>query len=84
MRLCTEEWDALKYICKKENINRNKLVGLLDSIDTANLGLTSLTRLFLLMYYQYLAVQPKNSFTKRDLYLYIIEKIKHAGITAIK
>lgn len=52
MRLCQEEWGALDNICKYEKINRNKIFEILESLPDYGLGLTYLTRLFMLMYYQ--------------------------------
>ena len=52
MRLCQEEWGALDNICKYEKINRNKIFEVLESLPDYGLGLTYLTRLFMLMYYQ--------------------------------
>lgn len=52
MRLCQEEWGALDNICKYEKINRNRIFEVLESLPDYGLGLTYLTRLFMLMYYQ--------------------------------
>ena len=52
MRLCMEEWKALDEICKREKFNRNKIIENLESFHDCGLGLTYLTRLFMLMYYQ--------------------------------
>ncbi len=52
MRLCQEEWGALDNICKYEKINRNQIFEVLESLPDYGLGLTYLTRLFMLMYYQ--------------------------------
>ena len=84
MRLCSEEWNALGYICKKENINRNTLIENLDSIKVDNMGLTSLTRLFLLLYYQNMATPPKDLQNSASLLSYIFERFKVCGINITK
>ena len=84
MRLCSEEWSALHDICQKEHIHRNQLIEQLDRLKNQNEGLTSLTRLFLLMYYKSLATDMENLKPKESLYPVILEKIKLAGITQIK
>ena len=84
MRLCSEEWNALGDVCLKENIHRNKLIEQLDTLKSENIGLTSLTRLFLLMYYKSLATTSQKQTAENNLYLSVIEKIKLAGITQIK
>lgn len=84
MRLCSEEWNALSYICKKENINRNTLIENLDSIKVDNMGLTSLTRLFLLLYYQNMANPPKDLQNSASLLSYIFERFKVYGINITK
>lgn len=58
MRLCQEEWNALDDICRTEKTNRNTLIGLLENIPDRKLGLTYLTRLFMLMYYRDAAEKP--------------------------
>ena len=84
MRLCSEEWGALKDICQKEHIHRNQLIEQLDHLKSQNEGLTSLTRLFLLMYYKSLASDLEITQKNKSLYPIILEKIKLAGITQIK
>lgn len=84
MRLCSEEWGALKDICQKEHIHRNQLIEQLDRLKSQNEGLTSLTRLFLLMYYKSLASDLEITQKNKSLYPIILEKIKLAGITQIK
>lgn len=84
MRLCSEEWGALKDICQKEHIHRNQLIEQLDQLKSQNEGLTSLTRLFLLMYYKSLASDLEITKKNKSLYPIILEKIKLAGITQIK
>ena len=84
MRLCAEEWNALNYICKKENIHRNILIERLDSIKTKNIGLTSLTRLFLLMYYQNMVNPPKDLEKSDTLLVYILKLFKRYSINATK
>lgn len=51
MRLCLEEWKALDEICKREKLNRNKIIEKLEAFHDSGLGLTYMTRLFMLMYY---------------------------------
>ena len=77
MRLCSEEWNALSYICKKENIHRNVLIENIDSIKTDDVGLTSLTRLFLLLYYQNMANPPIDLKKSDSLLSYILELKSH-------
>ena len=50
MRLCKNEWDALKDICKRENINRKILLEMIEKRKDPKLGLTSSLRLFALVY----------------------------------
>lgn len=57
MRLCMEEWNALEEICRRENCNRNKIIEELESFHDCGLGLTYMTRLFMLMYYQDIAYE---------------------------
>lgn len=51
MRLCDKEWTVLDNICKKENISRNKLIETIENSEICGLGLTYLTRLFIIIYY---------------------------------
>lgn len=51
MRLCKNEWDALKDICKREHINRKLLFEMIESRKDPKLGLTPSIRLFSLVYY---------------------------------
>ena len=81
---CSEECGALKDICQKEHIHRNQLIEQLDRLKSQNEGLTSLTRLFLLMYYKSLASDLEITQKNKSLYPIILEKIKLAGITQIK
>ena len=84
MRLYSEEWRALDYICKKENVRRNILIGNLDAIKTKNIGLTSLTRLFLLSYYQNMANHSPNAHKSTNLLSDIMEKFKVSDIRVTK
>ncbi len=74
----------MKDICQKEHIHRNQLIEQLDRLKSQNEGLTSLTRLFLLMYYKSLASDLEITQKNKSLYPIILEKIKLAGITQIK
>ena len=40
MRLCKNEWEALKDICKREKINRKMLLEMIESRKDPKLGLT--------------------------------------------
>lgn len=79
MRLCQEEWGALDNICKHEKINRNKIFEVLESLPDYGLGLTYLTRLFMLMYYQDVAdevlCKQGNCFPRRAIKIF--EKIEN-------
>ena len=55
MRLCTHEWEALKDICKRENISRKNLFELIEKNKDPHLGLTPSIRLFSLVYFHDLA-----------------------------
>jgi predicted DNA-binding ribbon-helix-helix protein len=61
MRLCNKEWTVLDNICKKENISRNKLIEAVENNNIKGLGLTYLTRLFVIMYYYELSKTDKKS-----------------------
>ena len=50
MRLCKNEWEALKDICKREKINRKMLLEMIESRKDPKLGLTPSIRLFSLVY----------------------------------
>lgn len=83
MRLCQEEWGALDNICKYEKINRNKIFEVLESLPDYGLGLTYLTRLFMLMYYQDVAgevlCQQKNYLPPRAIKIFEkIENLPHS------
>lgn len=79
MRLCQEEWGALDSICKYEKMNRNKIFEVLESLPDYGLGLTYLTRLFMLMYYQDVArealYQQGNCIPRRAVKIF--EKIEN-------
>ena len=60
MRLCLTEWEVLNEICKKENITRNKLIELIENNNNGSLGLTYITRLFVIVYYHDIASLPTN------------------------
>ena len=51
MRLDKETWNALFDICRRENITLHKLCSRIDSAK-GNGGLSSSTRLFVLLYYR--------------------------------
>lgn len=55
MRLCNKEWEAIDDICKRERINRNALIELIENAKNERLGLTYSTRLFLVLYYRSIA-----------------------------
>lgn len=61
MRLCLTEWEVLSEICKKENITRNKLIELIENNNHGRLGLTYITRLFVIIYYHDIASLPNNT-----------------------
>lgn len=50
MRLCEKEWKILDNICKHENTSRNKLIEHIEQNKVDGLGLTYLTRLFMVTY----------------------------------
>lgn len=82
MRLCQEEWNALDDICRTEKNNRNTLIGLLENIPDRKLGLTYLTRLFMLMYYRDAAEKVRQnglpvSNSRISQILLRIEKLPH-------
>lgn len=82
MRLCQEEWNALDDICRTEKTNRNTLIGLLENIPDRKLGLTYLTRLFMLMYYRDAAEKARQnglpvSNSRISQILLRIEKLPH-------
>ena len=85
MRLCSQEWEALKDICTRERIHRNHIIEILDKMENTNLGLTSLTRLFLLMYYKSIVNSSlQHCDNPQNFHLQIIENIKLAGINVTK
>lgn len=51
IRLASDEWDAVEYICKHENIKRNQLIELINSSKSPYLTLTSSIRLFSIIYF---------------------------------
>lgn len=51
MRLANAEWEAIDNICKRENIKRNTLIGMISARKNAQMGLTCSVRLFSLIYY---------------------------------
>lgn len=61
MRLCLTEWEVLNEICKKENITRNKLIELIENNNSGKLGLTYITRLFIIVYYSDIATSLNNT-----------------------
>ena len=50
MRLVKHEWNILENICLKEKMKRKKLLELIDSYKSDELGLTPSVRLFSLLY----------------------------------
>lgn len=80
MRLCLEEWNALDAICRYEKVNRNKIIEVLEELHDCGLGLTYLTRLFMLMYYQdaageVLSRQQPQLISRVDKVLFKIRKL---------
>lgn len=73
MRLCNKEWTILDNICKKEKISRNKLIETLEASEIFELGLTYLTRLFIMLYYFELSSNDSKSHLSIDD---IIKKLK--------
>lgn len=61
MRLCLTEWEVLNEICKKENITKNKLIELIENNNNGRLGLTYITRLFVIVYYHDVANLSNNT-----------------------
>lgn len=59
MRLCLKEWEVLSEICKMEKISRNTLIERIENNRNCHLGLTYLTRLFIIAYYHNLAHKVK-------------------------
>lgn len=55
MRLSIKEWEALKEICHKEKITRNKLIEMIEQYKDNELGLSYSTRLFITCYYWHAA-----------------------------
>ena len=66
MRLCKKEWEILGEICQKEHLSRNQLIEKIEDTKIPNIGLTYLTRLFMLAYLDGLVNNYKVS-TKRTL-----------------
>lgn len=60
MRLCCKEWSALDEVCAREQISRSDLFSLIENNKNDKLGLAYATRLFLLLYYQSLAMPSKH------------------------
>ncbi|MBP5698023.1 MAG: ribbon-helix-helix domain-containing protein [Alphaproteobacteria bacterium] len=60
IRLTSKEWEAINYICKKENIPRKILFELIDLNRNEARCLTASIRLFVLIYYKN-AIQNKYS-----------------------
>ena len=56
MRMCTKEWRALDDVCKKENISKNELLGMIEEAAKNSLGLTYSTRLFIIAYFRRVAM----------------------------
>ncbi len=52
MRLAPAEWDAIDYICKKENISRKNLFELIEFNHDEKIDLTASVRLFTIIYYK--------------------------------
>ncbi len=79
MRLCSDEWNALQDICRIEKRHRNQIIADLDKIPDPALGLTSRTRLFMLLYFK--SLQDKSMSGNAPLSQQIIKKIQHASIS---
>lgn len=79
MRLCSDEWNALQDICRLEKRHRNQIIADLDRIQDPALGLTSMTRLFMLLYFK--SLQDKNISNNTPLAQQIIKKIQHSSIS---
>lgn len=82
MRLCLTEWEVLNEICKKENITRNKLIELIENNNNGRLGLTYITRLFVIVYYHNIAnlqVDTSNSISVSGT----LDYLKHRASQAI-
>lgn len=73
MRLCKDEWDALKDICKREHINRKLLFEMIEGKKDPQLGLTPSIRLFSLIYYHDLSKSVMDRKHKPDNYKSIIK-----------
>lgn len=85
MRLCIEEWNALDTICHYEKVNRNKIIEFLEGLHDCGLGLTYMTRLFMLLYYQDAASEVLNkpcrqSISRVDKILLKIEKLPYKNL----
>lgn len=50
MRLCLKEWEVLTNICKTEGLSKNSLIETIENNNYSSLGLTYMTRLFLISY----------------------------------
>ncbi len=50
MRLCLKEWEVLAEICKLEGLSRNALIEIIENNNHSSLGLTYMTRLFVISY----------------------------------
>ena len=80
MRLCYKEWAALKEICRKENLTRNKLIEIIEQNKPSDLGLSYSTRLFISSYYQEAATEFGHKMAKHGLndnHSAIIQNIKN-------
>ena len=64
MRLANAEWEAIDNICKRENIKRNTLIGMINARKNAQMGLTCSVRLFSLIYYYQLLSKYHNKNSK--------------------
>ena len=75
LRLAEEEWDALSFICQKENIKRNNLLELINSTKNKEITLTNSIRLFSIIYYKN-SIDNKTQFVDSEFYSPIFEAIK--------
>lgn len=75
LRLAEEEWDALSFICQKENIKRNNLLELINSTKNKEITLTNSIRLFSIIYFYNELIVLQNYDTKNIKTLSISEAI---------
>ena len=80
IRLAPAEWDALDYICKKENISRKNLFELIEFNHDKKIGLTPSVRLFMIIYYKSMLTELEHTrqqyIDSEEFYNPIFEAIK--------